>query len=176
MTSFKHAFHIYDILSGRKKINKPLEKELIYNFILDLCLGLKEIHNQNLIHRDLKPENIFLDKNNRLKIGDFGISAILKNTKYATSQVGTYNYMPPELINSQKYSNKIDIWALGCIIYELCTLNMCFDAPSIFQLCNKILKETYDKFNYSDKELIALLDLLLKKIIKKDLILNKFIT
>ena len=160
---FCEGLDLRKFINGRKKINKPLEKELIYNFILDLCLGLKEIHNQNLIHRDLKPENIFLDKNNRLKIGDFGISAILKSTKYATSQVGTYNYMPPEIINGQKYNNKIDIWDLGCIIYELCTLKLCFDAPSIFQLCNKILNETYEKFNFSDKELIALLDLLLKK-------------
>ena len=143
---FCEGLDLRKFINEYKKSNKPLEKEMIYNFILDLCLGLKEIHNNNLIHRDLKPENIFLDKNNKLKIGDFGISSILKSTKYATSQVGTYNYMAPEIIKGEKYNNKIDIWALGCIIYELCTLNICFDAPSIFQLCNKIINEPYEQF------------------------------
>ena len=100
--------------------------------------------------------------NNRLKIGDFGISAILKSTKYASSKVGTYNYMAPEIIKGQKYNNKVDIWALGCIIYELCTLNICFDSSSILDLCNKIINVTYDKF-FNNKELSFLLDLLLKK-------------
>ena len=159
---FCEGLDLRKFINAYKKINKPIQKEIIYNFILDLCLGLKEIHNNNLIHRDLKPENIFLDKNNKLKIGDFGISKILKSTKYATSQVGTYNYMAPEIIKGEKYNNKIDIWALGCIIYELCTLNICFDSPSILQLCNKILNQPYEQLN-NNKELSCLLDLLLKK-------------
>ncbi len=70
--------------------------------------------------------------------------------------------MAPEIIKGEKYNNKIDIWALGCIIYELCTLNICFDSPSILQLCNKILNQSYEQLN-NNKELSCLLDLLLKK-------------
>ena len=47
-------------------------------------------------------------------------------------------YMAPEIINGQKYNNKVDIWALGCIIYELCTLNYCFESGSINGLIKKI--------------------------------------
>ena len=53
---------------------KLIEEKLIYNIIKQICLGIKEIHNKKIIHRDLKPENIFMNKNNEIKIGDFGIS------------------------------------------------------------------------------------------------------
>ena len=99
---------------------------IIYYIILDICSGIKEIHNKNLIHRDLKPENIFISKDYKIKIGDFGISKQLIGTIHAHSQVGTSYYMAPEIIKGKKYENKIDIRALGCIIYELCILNVCF--------------------------------------------------
>ena len=132
---FCEGLDLRKFLNGHKKLNKPLDKAIIYKFILELCLGIKEIHKNNLIHRDLKPQNIFLDKNNRLKIGDFGISTILKSTRYASSRVGTYNYMAPEIIKGQKYNNKVDIWALGCIIYELCTY-----ALILLQFYNYVIK------------------------------------
>ena len=96
------------------KKNKYIDENLIYSIITDICLGLKDIHNKDIIHRDLKPENIFIDGNNNIKIGDFGISKQLTNvSKYAyTKGIGTINYMAPEILNGKKYNNKIDIWAL----------------------------------------------------------------
>ena len=143
------------------------------NIIMEFCEGfdlkkfiLKEIHNKNLIHRDLKPDNLFLGKNNSIKIGDFGISKQLnKNNKYAKTAIGTDNYMAPELISGKKYNNKVDIWALGCIVYELCTLEVCFQSESLLGLCNKIVYQPHGKINlnYYHKELQELIDLLLKK-------------
>ena len=96
----------------------------IYYIIKGICLGLKEIHGKNLIHRDLKPENIFFKSDLKLVIGDFGVAKQLKNgTIHANTQIGTFQYMAPEILKNEKYSNKVDIYALGCIIYELCTLN-----------------------------------------------------
>ena len=148
-----------------KNENKKIDKSIIYNFIIDLCLGLKVIHNSNLIHRDLKPENIFIDKYNKVKIGDFGISIKLENTRYAKSQVGTFNYMAPEILKGEKYNNKADIWALGCVIYELCTLNYCFDSPAIFSLINKIINEEHEKIDIKlyPVKLQNLIDLMLNK-------------
>ena len=77
-----------------------------------------------IIHRDLKPDNIFLTGDLKVKIGDFGIAKELSNAnEYAKTQVGTTLYMAPEIIKGEKYNNKVDIWSLGCIIHELCTLN-----------------------------------------------------
>ena len=142
--------------------NKFIEEYIIYNIILDLCLGIKEIHENNLIHRDLKPENIFITKDNKIKINDFGIS---KKFIYKSALIGTNNYMAPEMIKGEKYNNKIDIWALGCIIYELFTLKMCFQGENLFDIVNKIINEKHgkideNKYNYKWQWLI---DLLLKK-------------
>ena len=153
------------LLNEHKIKNQPLDLKTIYGIIKDLCLGLKEIHSKNLIHRDLKPENIFLDKNNKIKIADFGISAILNNTRYAKSFVGTTCYMAPEIVKGEKYNNKVDIWALGCIIYELCTLNRCFDAQNIYELINIIINGEHGKIDLKlyNSELQNLIDSLLNK-------------
>ena len=62
--------------------NKTLiDENIVYNIVLQISLGIKELHKRNIIHRDLKPENIFIDKNNNIKIGDFGISIKLLQIK-----------------------------------------------------------------------------------------------
>ena len=98
-----------------------IEENIIKDIILQICIGLKEIHKNNIIHRDLTPDNIFINKNNKIKIGDFGISKISK--EYANTQIGKHHYFAPEIEKRNKYNNKIDIYSLGCIIYELLTLN-----------------------------------------------------
>ncbi len=109
-----------------------IDENIIYNIVLEICLGIKELHKRKIIHRDLKPENIFIDKNNNIKIGDFGISRQLSNSsKYTNSSTGTKNYMAPEVINGEKYNKKVDIWGLGCIIYELLTLKVCFEGKGL---------------------------------------------
>ncbi len=147
-----------------KEEGKFMDEQLIYSIVLDICLGIKEIHKNNIIHRDLKPENIFRLKNNKIKIGDFGISRQLQpNEKFAKSPVGTLNYVPPELFKGE-YTNKLDIWSLGCIIYELLTLNYCF--KNAIEMINKVgsdIRYGYienNKYNHKWQELI---DLLLKK-------------
>lgn len=79
------------------------------------------MHDHKLIHRDLKAPNIFLNKNNDVKVADFGISKVLEYTKQkAQTMVGTPYYLPPEIIKNEKYSFESDIWSLGVIAYELC--------------------------------------------------------
>ena len=111
----------------KKYINEQeslIEEKTLKDIIMQICLGLKEIHNIKLIHRDLTPDNIFMDKNNKIKIGDFGVSKILTTSiNFTKTPVGKYHYFAPEIDNGEKYNNKIDIYALGCIIYELFTLN-----------------------------------------------------
>ncbi|RKF60039.1 G2-specific protein kinase nimA [Erysiphe neolycopersici] len=91
-----------------------------------------------ILHRDLKPENVFLGEDNSVKLGDFGLSKIMKSHDFASTYVGTPFYMSPEICAAERYTLKSDIWALGCIIYELCTREPPFNAKTHFQLVQKI--------------------------------------
>ena len=148
-----------------KNENKKIAESVIRLIITELSNGLKDIHSNNVIHRDLKPENIYISSDHLIKIGDFGISKILDGTNYAQTQKGTLSYMAPEVIKGEKYSKKVDIWSLGCIIYELCTLNICFDSNNIFELANKINSGIHGKIdlNYYNDYLQDIIDLCLKK-------------
>ncbi len=71
-----------------------------------------------------------------VKVGDFGVSRILKNTgELAATQIGTPYYMSPELMDGKRYNSKTDIWSLGCILYELMTLRLPFDGSNLKNLC-----------------------------------------
>lgn len=91
-----------------------------------------------ILHRDLKPENVFLDVDQNVKLGDFGLSKQIAAQAFANTYVGTPYYMSPELASGQQYDIKSDIWALGCIVYELCALSPPFDAANQAELTRKI--------------------------------------
>ena len=133
-----------------------IEEEIIKDIVKQICLALKEIHKANLIHRDLSPDNIFINDDKKIKIGDFGISKKLdSNNNYANSITGKYKYFAPEIMKGIKYNNKVDIYAFGCVIYELFTLNEYF--------MDKILEKQEGKINIKiyDPKWQTLLDLLL---------------
>ncbi|KAK3056426.1 G2-specific serine/threonine protein kinase [Extremus antarcticus] len=91
-----------------------------------------------ILHRDLKPENVFLGENNSVKLGDFGLSKIIASHDFASTYVGTPFYMSPEICQAERYSHHSDIWSLGCIIYELATRCVPFDAKNHVDLILKI--------------------------------------
>jgi len=115
------------------------------NFILDIfvqiCLGVKHIHDRKVLHRDLKSQNVFLTKSNIVKLGDFGIAKMLTCTnQMVKTMVGTPYYLSPEIVEGKRYNFKSDIWSLGVLLYEMCTLKPPFDANSLQQLAKKIAK------------------------------------
>ena len=103
-----------------------IKEDVLYNIIKQICLGIKIIYDTNIIYRDLKSSNIFINKNNEIKIGDFGISKqlnSLKTTTFTKKGAGTLSYITPEILKKSSYNKKSDMYSLGCIIYELFTLN-----------------------------------------------------
>lgn len=155
-----------NFISEHKQNKNKIEEKQIYKFIYDICKGLLDIHSNKLIHRDLKPANIFLTKDLNVKIGDFGIAKQLTSyNEYAKTQCGTMLYMAQEIINGEKYNYKADCWSLGCIIYELCTFNYCFDSKSLILLFKNITESNYNKIedNYYGDELKEIIYSLLNK-------------
>lgn len=118
---------------------------------MQTALALKHIHELHILHRDIKSQNIFVTSNGFVKIGDFGISRVLEHTyDQANTVVGTPYYMryqyilnirSPEVCENKPYTYKSDVWALGCVLYELCNLTHAFKSNNLLGLVNRIVKE-----------------------------------
>ncbi|KAK9968956.1 hypothetical protein ABG768_027173 [Culter alburnus] len=124
---------------------KPFTEQQIVDWFVQICLGLKHIHDRKVLHRDIKSQNIFLTQGGlKVKLGDFGIARMLNNTmELARTCVGTPYYLSPEICENRPYNNKTDIWSLGCVLYELCTLRHPFESSNLKQLVLKICRGRY---------------------------------
>jgi serine/threonine protein kinase len=95
--------------------------------VRQIMLGVQHLHNHGIYHRDLKPENILLGPNNICKVADFSLARESDETGKPTSYVSTRWYRAPEvLLLSTSYTSKVDVWAIGCIIAELYSLEPLF--------------------------------------------------
>nr|XP_036233281.1 serine/threonine-protein kinase Nek8 isoform X2 [Bactrocera oleae] len=101
--------------------------------------AINYMHSENILHRDLKTANVFLNKRGIVKIGDFGISKIMNTKVLAQTVLGTPYYFSPEMCEGKEYDHKSDIWALGCILGEMCCLKKSFAASNLSQLVSKIM-------------------------------------
>ena len=88
-----------------------------------LFIALREVHKNNIIHRDIKPDNIFIKSKESkfLLLGDFGVSLLYTDEKLPVTRIGTEFYIAKELYesSSEPYTNKVDIFSLGVVLYEL---------------------------------------------------------
>eukprot|EP00002_Diphylleia_rotans_P017546 TRINITY_DN3405_c0_g3_i2.p1 TRINITY_DN3405_c0_g3~~TRINITY_DN3405_c0_g3_i2.p1 ORF type:complete len:808 (-),score=152.58 TRINITY_DN3405_c0_g3_i2:286-2709(-) len=132
---------LYHCITKQNGVLFP-EKEILIWFH-QMLLGLEHVHNHRVIHRDIKTKNIFLTKFNVVKIGDFGCSRVLGTMELAKSFVGTPCYMAPELGTGKPYDYKTDVWALGCVLYELTCLHPPFQAENLYLLSKSIRKGEY---------------------------------
>lgn len=100
------------------------EKPDVAKLLLQCCEALAHCHHElHLLHRDIKPANIFLTSRGDVKIGDFGISrSVSGSTAMALTKCGSPLYMSPELCEGRPYDRGCDVWALGCSIYQMCSL------------------------------------------------------
>ncbi|XP_076035636.1 serine/threonine-protein kinase Nek5-like isoform X2 [Oratosquilla oratoria] len=119
------------------------EKRILYWFI-QLTFAVQYLHNNDILHRDLKTQNIFLTTSNLIKLGDFGIARFLRNKEdLATTAIGTPYYLSPEICRRQPYNHKSDMWALGCILYEMCAFSHPFEADNFDSLMVTIITAAY---------------------------------
>ncbi|MCQ2819913.1 MAG: serine/threonine-protein kinase [archaeon] len=126
--------------------NKQIPEEDLKNYFTQIYNAVKFIHSQNVIHRDLKPNNLlFLDKEKtHLVLIDFGISGVSNGKNREKINAGTLRYIPPELLltDDSGSSNKIDMWAMGIILYLLIYKKFPFegtDEQIRDKICNQAL-------------------------------------
>ncbi|GAA5811151.1 hypothetical protein MFLAVUS_004580 [Mucor flavus] len=105
---------LYSVLTEKKQLT---EAEVV-RYLLQLTDAVKYMHSLGVIHRDIKLENILVNKNNMLKIADFGWSVFDPKPRRNTF-CGTLDYLPPEMIQNEPHTNSVDMWALGVLAYEM---------------------------------------------------------
>ena len=145
--------NLFEFIENHREHKKIIPEPIIREIVLQLTKGMKYMHSKQYFHRDLKPENILLTLNKynlnnmvtgelKLKICDFGTAKEIpiKNILPMTDYVCIRWYRPPECILRGDYDEKMDIWAIGCIMAELYNLGAIFPGENEFDQINQILK------------------------------------
>lgn len=168
---YADAGDLTDAIKRQKMKNSLFPEDQIWDWFVQICMALKHVHDRKILHRDLKTQNIFLctDENDKsrktVKLGDFGIAKILQSTlECARTAIGTPYYLSPELCEDKPYNNKSDIWSLGCVLYEICTLQHAFEAQNMKGLVVKILRGQYQPISSTySRNLKEVIDRMLQK-------------
>ena len=169
-------FCITSLSNVIKKISKPFYIGQVKKIVRSIALGIKFLHDHDIIHRDIKPGNIFIDENCVVKIGDFGSARISpspkkenneeeqeieskrkknnnKDKRPLTPGVGTKWYKSPEIIFGNKhYDKSVDIWSFGCLIAEIFLLEPLFPGSTDFEMINLIF--SFIGFSKEDEKIL----------------------
>jgi serine/threonine-protein kinase len=125
---------------NEKKILPP---ERAIRITIGLCNALGYVHSQGVVHRDLKPENIMVDKDDNVKLIDFGIAANAGSRRLTfaklTQAMGTPDYISPEQVKGKRGDARSDVYSLGIMFYEMLTGKVPFTGPNPFVIMNERL-------------------------------------
>lgn len=162
VTDYAKFSDLSNYIQKTKQKKKFIPEKIIWLIFIQCCYGIEYLHEYNIIHRDLKPANILLNDDSSIIIADFGVSKIIENKINSYTLIGTPYYISPEMYKDNNYDKKIDIWSLGCILYELVTLSVPFEANSIQALKKKILTGYYNNIpTYYSKDIQSMIRFLL---------------
>lgn len=105
-------------------------------YLKDVISAIQYLHERSIAHRDIKPENILIGMNCVAKICDLGWSAIILT--YRKTYCGTFDYVPPEILEKKDYDLSVDIWCLGVLTYELLTGKVPYEGDKHTVVMSKI--------------------------------------
>jgi serine/threonine protein kinase len=134
-----------------KRRKAYIDEDVIWRYLIQCLKALTGLHENGICHRDIKTANTFLGEDGSVKIGDMNVSKRLKRGQLQT-QIGTPYYMSPEIWHNRPYDASSDMWALGCMVYELCALRPPFLGDSFPALKRAVATGRYSPApkKYSD--------------------------
>jgi serine/threonine protein kinase len=148
-------------IKKRSKLTEPVAKFIFKQIIL----GIKHIHDNNIIHRDIKLDNILLDLDNNIKICDFGVSRKINIGEILFEQCGTPAYIAPEILINKGYEGfGVDIWSAGVVLYAMLSGTVPFKGNNLKELHDLIINGKYKEIKGVSKEA----EDLIKKILEVD--------
>src|SRR5260370_21410413 len=109
---------------------------------VELAGALSTAHRAGIVHGDVKPGNIFINPENRVRLGDFGIARLTTQLSLTSRVVGTPPYMAPEQIESELQDHRSDQFSFGVVLYQMLTCVRPFDGKSVGAVCAQILNHT----------------------------------
>jgi eukaryotic-like serine/threonine-protein kinase len=156
-----------EILAQRGKLSVAEAMEIGWQ----LCSALQHIHNHGIVHRDLKPANIYLTRDGLIKLGDFGIALDTGGVEITDQglTVGSYLYMSPEQIRGDRsVSYQTDLYALGCLLFELVTGKPPFEGRNFAQIFDQHLSSDPPSAKKSVSDCPEVLDDLIRSLLSKN--------
>lgn len=116
----------------RQSGGRNIAPEFLFNWFVQLARATEYMHDRRVVHRDIKASNIFFYGPKLLKLGDFGLACSLDNKEDMDPGefCGTPQYMCPDRLHERQYDERTDLWALGCLFYELSALRRAYDMPN----------------------------------------------
>ncbi|MDO8950683.1 MAG: serine/threonine-protein kinase [Actinomycetota bacterium] len=136
-TDSDEAFIVMEAIEGSSLANilddtgEPLTLDETAVVVEAVVAALSYAHDNGVLHLDLKPGNVLVNPDGRVKVADFGVSALTDASGYAHGTAGTIGYMPPEQLRGQALDERTDVWALAALVYELLTGANPFDADTV---------------------------------------------
>ncbi|CAI4224063.1 unnamed protein product [Auanema sp. JU1783] len=131
----------WDLYTFLKEIPKDMPEHQSRFIARQILEGVDYLHSMNIIHRDLKPQNVLINRDQTIKIADFGLSRCYGSQSTFTTVVVTLWYRSPELLLQCKYNTAVDIWAVGCILSELYARQPLFPGGTESQQLNIIFQK-----------------------------------
>jgi len=141
-----HPFFSMKWLEGgtlAERLARPWSAHAAARLMVDVARAVHHAHQRGLLHRDLKPSNVLLDAAGRAHVADFGIAKRLEGEGTTRTQTlaGTPAYMAPEQAEGGELTVATDVWALGCLLYELLTARAAFGGDSVTEVLRRVRHE-----------------------------------
>lgn len=174
-TKTKRQFYAMELVDGGTleqllASRGRLAWELVVEYGLQMCAALAYSHEHGIVHRDVKPGNFLLTNTGKLKLSDFGLASVAAARRITAEgrTMGTYQYMAPEQIRGKEITPQTDLYALGCVFFELLTGRPPFVGETAAEILHQHIKEAAPRVGQFAPDCPAALEQLVYDLLQKE--------